>query len=324
MVDTLFLRAVAILLITNSHLDSLYATGSVSFLGTGGALGNSLFFMLSGLGLGLGTSKKGLQPFRSWMHRRISRIYPSIWIVVLLLALGLEGAWQHWAGMDYLHEFFYPTSYWFISALVVFYILLYPLLKNQQKPFLVSVFFFLFIPYLFFYLTMVDLSIFSVENSGYFKWIYYFQIMLFGTWLAKRYSRIKAQPPSRWDILAFLLTLMGYGVIKVLIEFGYGTEFQGLVQWLMFPFVYYALKLAQHPWVASICKHGWAGVFVMILGTATLEIYLVQHHIYSLPFLQAIPFPLNILIFALICIPVAYGVHKLSMPVQTFLGRKPS
>jgi peptidoglycan/LPS O-acetylase OafA/YrhL len=48
MFDTTFLRFVAIWLITNSYLDKRYP---VSAMATGGQLGNSLFFMLSGFGV---------------------------------------------------------------------------------------------------------------------------------------------------------------------------------------------------------------------------------------------------------------------------------
>ncbi len=321
MVDTLFLRAIAILLITNSHLDALYAVGPLSQLSAGGALGNSLFFMLSGLGLGLGGLKKGTQPFREWMRRRLSRIYPSVWIVVILLAIGFEFSWKIWDMKDYFHELFYPTLYWFISALVVFYLLLYPLLKKQCDQWLVIAFFLLFIPYLLFYFTVVDLTTFSVEGGGYFKWIYYFQIMILGVWLAGRYKKLEGKRPSGQDLIFLALTLLTYGGLKILIAMGYGAEFQCFVQWLMFPFVYYALKIAQHPWVKALYKHPVSGFFIMVLGTATLEIYLVQHHIYTLAFLGAIMFPLNILVFSIICVPLAYGIHKLSIPVQSFLRR---
>ena len=48
--DTSFIRVVAILLIVNSHLDAYYP---ISYLGTGTAIGNSLFFVLSSFGLSL-------------------------------------------------------------------------------------------------------------------------------------------------------------------------------------------------------------------------------------------------------------------------------
>lgn len=83
MLDTTFLRFVAILLITNSHLDRLYP---VSAMATGGQLGNSLFFMLSGFGLVASYRKKG-GVFWPWLQRRLSRIYPPVLLVTLTAAL---------------------------------------------------------------------------------------------------------------------------------------------------------------------------------------------------------------------------------------------
>jgi len=53
--DTQFLRAIAILLVVNSHLDRYYP---VSHLATGRAIGNSLFFFLSAFGIYLSQYKK--------------------------------------------------------------------------------------------------------------------------------------------------------------------------------------------------------------------------------------------------------------------------
>src|SRR3712207_1035933 len=80
--NTDILKCIAIILITNSHLDHLYPW---PYLGTGGALGNALFFMLSGYGLALSFDKSAMKPpFLQWARRRISRIYPSVWITLVL------------------------------------------------------------------------------------------------------------------------------------------------------------------------------------------------------------------------------------------------
>ena len=79
--DTQFLRAVAILLVINSHLDRYYP---MQHIGTGGAIGNSIFFFLSAFGLYLSQQKQS-QYFKEWFTNRISRIYPSLWIVLISL-----------------------------------------------------------------------------------------------------------------------------------------------------------------------------------------------------------------------------------------------
>ncbi len=64
------LKFLAALLITNSHMEILY--GEYSFMATGGAIGDALFFFCSGYTLFLGRNAS----FFNWYKRRINRIYP--------------------------------------------------------------------------------------------------------------------------------------------------------------------------------------------------------------------------------------------------------
>jgi len=67
------LKFLAAIMITNSHCKPLYPD-SISALGTFGAPGNALFFLVSGFTLMLG--RKDI--FSTWYKRRISRIWPSV------------------------------------------------------------------------------------------------------------------------------------------------------------------------------------------------------------------------------------------------------
>src|SRR5512133_1830771 len=118
------LRFVAVVLITNSHLDTLYP---IALLGTGGALGNALFFGLSGYGLAIGRSR--FLPYGSWLMRRAARIYPSVTIVsvVLLAFFGIPEIRSVW---DVLGTFLYPTRWWFLGALLAFYLPAYWLIRS--------------------------------------------------------------------------------------------------------------------------------------------------------------------------------------------------
>ena len=49
------LRILAVLLIVNSHLSLFY---NYEYLATGGAIGNAIFFLISGIGLSYSLSKK--------------------------------------------------------------------------------------------------------------------------------------------------------------------------------------------------------------------------------------------------------------------------
>src|SRR4030042_3345536 len=81
--DTQFIRALGMILIINSHLDHYYP---IPYIGTGGAIGNSIFFFLSAYGIYL-SQKKNSKPFSEWFKGRISRIYPSMWIDLVFLKM---------------------------------------------------------------------------------------------------------------------------------------------------------------------------------------------------------------------------------------------
>lgn len=81
------LKFLAVFLIINSHMDALYVR--YSMLATGGAIGDALFLFASGYTLLL--SKKQLS-FGNWYKRRINRIYPSVFVCVVVGALFMQSA----------------------------------------------------------------------------------------------------------------------------------------------------------------------------------------------------------------------------------------
>lgn len=76
------LKFLAVFLIINSHMDALYV--KYGMLATGGAIGDVLFLFASGYTLLL--SKRNLS-FDNWYKRRISRIYPSVFVCTVMGAL---------------------------------------------------------------------------------------------------------------------------------------------------------------------------------------------------------------------------------------------
>lgn len=75
------LKFFAVLLITNSHMEKVYA--DYGALSTGGAIGDALFFFCSGFTLFLGRIGR----FDAWYKRRIRRIYPSVFGFALVTSI---------------------------------------------------------------------------------------------------------------------------------------------------------------------------------------------------------------------------------------------
>ena len=135
--DTQLLRAIAIVLILNSHMDNYYP---IHQLATGGAIGNSIFFFLSAFGLSL-SQKKIRKTFSAWYASRISRIYPSVWIVIVFLILPIMFQAKSITPnsiMVYLGYFYYPP-FWFLQALLIYYLLTFRLLNIEDNRLIILV-----------------------------------------------------------------------------------------------------------------------------------------------------------------------------------------
>lgn len=87
------LKFFAVLLITNSHMEKVYA--DYGALSTGGAIGDALFFFCSGFTLFLGRMGR----FDAWYKRRIRRIYPSVFGFALV-AIHMLCLYQQYAACD--------------------------------------------------------------------------------------------------------------------------------------------------------------------------------------------------------------------------------
>jgi peptidoglycan/LPS O-acetylase OafA/YrhL len=313
--DTIFVRFLAIFLITNSHLDQLYP---VTYLGTGGAIGNALFFMLSGYGLTISWQKNKYSFFK-WYKRRILRIYPSLILVVIIFDLLLGGAWKYWTFLDYLTAFTWPTPAWFISALMLFYIIFFIILRLKNHNAFIAAIFLLFIPYFYFYFSHVDLSHYTIEGPGYFKWIFYLQIMLFGGYLAYHSQKIKYKNHT------FIIYLMGalllYLVFGKSFVNGHYAEYQFVIHLLTFAIVYFTFAVARSALVLEkIMGNQKTFYIVALISGLTLEIYLLQYQVYSNVIVTSLLFPINIIIFWILVVFLAFIIFRISDFVRTFLS----
>lgn len=115
-----FLRAIACILITNSHQEEIYP---IRILASGGLLGDVIFFAISGYCL---YSMKQ-QSFGKWYVKRLRRVYPPVWLTAgTFLVTGIYGT----VGIRRVLELmFYPTHYHFVASILVLYILFYILMK---------------------------------------------------------------------------------------------------------------------------------------------------------------------------------------------------
>lgn len=305
-IDTDLLRFIAIVFITNSHLDVLYP---IKEMGVGGSIGNSFFFMLSGYGLWVSHQKNKLS-LLNWYGRRILRIYPTFFLVTLVFAVIYDGAWNQWLVSDYIEHMFWPNYYWFISAMMVFYVFMYVLLQFGIKAIFIAAVFLIF-GYIYYY-NQLDLSIFIIESAGYFKWLFYAGMMLLGCFLAFYKKQLLVFMELRKTIGILFFTLVLYGVLKIIIHKGISTEFQFLLHLLTFPIVVFSFRIFADEKIKQWALSNVLTPAFVFVGSLALEIYLIQGYIYVNDNLQKIIFPFNVIVFWLFVIVLAYIIKQLA------------
>lgn len=114
------LRAIAALLITNSHFDGVYPWN----ISWGGCPGVALFFTITGFLLVRSVEKDKFFP---WWVKKVIRLYIPLTIVNLIVVL-----------IGYrepsVQRFLFPIqSYWFVAALIILYIPFYVVMKLQTR-----------------------------------------------------------------------------------------------------------------------------------------------------------------------------------------------
>lgn len=179
------IKVLAMILVFNSHCGNLYP---VSALATGGALGNALFFVLSGYFLKI----ESLQ-FLPWIKRRIIQLYPPMLIVSIVYMLVFryfpENLWS------VIARFIWPTGYWFIGGLLLFNIIIYFFEKYNLFNRFILYSIILWLIYFGWYVLFIEKNVWSVEDHGIFRLIYYFYIYSFGYGLRTNKINLKLSIP---------------------------------------------------------------------------------------------------------------------------------
>lgn len=268
--DTTLMLFIATALITLSHLDAFVPDKRIA---TGGAIGNSLFFFLSGFGLAMSLNAAGKDAsppsLLDYLEKRVLRLYPAVLIVACaMLAIGMIRI----TGIaDLAKIFVWPTPFWFISAVMAFYVPIFYLARLKPAG-IATAMALLLIPYAFFY-SQLDLSTFVVEGDDYFKWINYFGITLLGCLVARLQMTPRA---SLFTIASLLISLLLFLVTKLTV-FRYDLgHLQFVFHVLLYPIVYFSFHLFASETVLRPLRATPVFPVIALLGGLTLEIYLTQ------------------------------------------------
>lgn len=255
------LRFIGTICITNSHFGLLYPAKLEAFA-TGALVGNSLFFFASGYALYFSRRDHAAQ----WYTRRLLRLYLPLWIF-LLISIFISPA------VITARDFIFPT-FWFVQAILVFYVLFYPILRysaNRLREWIIGVMLLFGAVYL-----LQDKSLFIVEdvhNPYRIIWFYYFAVMLFGAYRAR-----KPAPERPWiKNLIFLLLAIGvYYGCKGAVKCGYLPM---LLQFIL-PLTTFFIADSGFGLSLSIARRireqSLFGRIVKQISSVTYEIYIIQ------------------------------------------------
>ncbi len=311
------LKALAALIIINSHLDPLYP---IPALATGGAIGNAVFFAASGFLLFPIRQNAG-----EWMKKKLINIYIPVIPMTLLSIFTVK--YGELTENNVFCVFIWPTIYWFAGAIILFYLIYYLLrgiVSNRNFVILFSV---LVVVYFVYYFLLLDTSGWVVESSGLssvegvFKLIYYFIAMMLGKWFKLNIN--KAFPHKRIYLFNIMISFSAIYILKFLmskIPVFYHFQFlnQFCILWLICAVFCYCISC--EPALKEMMD-GKKGVNAVMnfLGSHTLEMYLVQFII--IDFCRDLQFPFSVFMAIILIIGTSHLLYMYSNGMKKMLNR---
>lgn len=315
------LKAIAVLLVMNSHMDAMY--GEYSYLGTGGAIGDALFFFCSGYGLFL--SKRN-ENFFNWYKRRIQRIIPSV-LVISLIAASYSLLPQQPVIVANL------GTIWFIYCIFIYYILLYPI-KRYAANYMWVVMGVTAVLTLLWYFTIgvEERSAGNIYGGTYFKWMLYFMFMLLGAICGKwrmdsvtssvdesaSNKKIKITPNFVVSLIGVLLSLGAFYGIYIYTQRSAEYEVVQLISIIpLLSLCWFLWRFANTDFSVRLMHSKYVGTVLRFVGGLCLEILLCQGKVFTteLNFI----FPWNIPLLMIGAVLFAYVIRIFSrFLLQTF------
>ena len=319
-VDTRLLMAVSALLVANSHLEAFYPK---PWLAGDGLLGNSMFFFLAGFGL-MRSELNRQRGFSHWYWRRLVRIYPSVLIAMAVFGIGIDADWRTWKSvLDPLAQLVWPTRYTFVAMVFPFYILYYPLMRKRRPAVFLLAAIILCFTYTVAYLpdaakigssARLQLS----ERPYFVHTSAYFQAMVFGGWTGLSY-----RPPAiriHWRVLATGGVFAGYVILKYLMVTGrFASAYAALHVLVAILCVLMFDLLCSDGLLRELRRSSSMWRSVSFIGSLTLEIYIVHLFVAEYQWVRAAVFPLNLVLFWSLTLPLAHLVGLASRSLQRWL-----
>lgn len=286
------LKVFATIFITWFHFKTFTPT-PINKLFIGGMLGNSLFFFCSGY---LSSIKK--EKYKGeWLVNKWIRIMPSIWIGTILLMSIRDVK---------IYNFIYPTLFWFINALLIFYTIFYAFNKLLTKFRTLSVFTIISMHSIY-YLLFVNHNQVVMDGGGFKIWFYCFLFFLYGF-----YIKGSIITYNKYSIIKCIISIVIFYAYKELSEiYSILVFWQFIIQpIILFIFIHYALQSAFY--ISKITTPNSIKHILSYISNLTLEIYVTQITIINLVKQTNIRWQYKIIIATISIFVIACLCNKLS------------
>ena len=284
-------RSIAIILILNSHLDGFWRS---NFLASGGSLGNTMFFFISGISLINQINLKTLNEIFSiniinWAKKRLIRIYIPLWYYLIIfsaLTLILPTNLYTYKINFNLNNFFYPTDYWFISELLILYFITPFIDLLIKKGFSKTLFIVIFTIYLAYYINLIyanQATGLFVESTG-LRYLFYGFIYIFSLKLLMLYQNFKKNISlylSKIEIFSYSTLILSL-ILLIFYRLNINNDNYNLIQ-ILFHILQTIICLA----IYDIClnlkiyldkNHKIFKKLFMEISILTFDLYLFEHY----------------------------------------------
>lgn len=293
------LRALAAMIITNSHYTGVYPTDLIA---NGGLLGDVIFFAVSGFCL-----YNPKQRFLPWYGKRILRIYPQVWILTGLYCLLTVYTFSDWF---WPNLFFYPTNFHFVASIILLYIPFYFLMRwEKAKQHISLVLFIVAAAWLLCYIFFVDKSYYHIDTvrEPFIRFLFG-ESMLLGVYFRLNLDRFRNKNKLiNWVLLVlsagiYLATKLAFSKIESI------STFQILNQCTLLLVLYLVFRCFAGIDAKLEALPRFIKRILEFIAEITLEIYLVQIGIIPF-FAKLLPFPLNWLVLTSVIVAGAAVLH---------------
>lgn len=311
-----WLRAIAAIMITNSHYANIWPISALAF---GGHFGNCIYFFLSGFCL-----YNIKEMFPKWYLRRIVRIYPPLWIAATVsLLLGFTSANGIIA---YIHCYIYPTWYHFVASIMLLYIPYY-IFRWIQKKFPFNTLWLVlavFVAYICVYVFIFDKSYYHIDDVNE-KWCRFMfaESMLLGSYAREKYENFSNKIGPINIIIFVVLSICYFLGKKLLVSVDAASKFQFILPIIVVIYIFNIaimfIKLEKKGILKKVNKV--INGFVKFMADISFEIYLVQFIVIA--HFEKLSFPLSFIVTTAVIIAYAYVTHILARLIQKLINKLP-